>query len=75
MAKAKRVARYVLFPLRCIICGELFHPSRTDAKTCGATCRKRFARAKTSGVSRDFARKLVEMPLPVDVKRSKRKSV
>lgn len=25
----------------CCVCGQEFHPSRADAQTCGARCRKR----------------------------------
>jgi hypothetical protein len=68
MARKTRTPRYVLFPLRCLICGESFHPTRLDARFCGTTCRKRFSRAKVAGDGRDPTR------VPVTAKGAKRKA-
>jgi hypothetical protein len=75
MTRAKRVTRYVLFPLRCLICGDSFHPKRTDAKFCGPTCRKQFSRAKAAGERRDPSREELKMTPAAARKRLKPKPV
>ena len=38
-------------PMLCVVCGEMFTPTRGDAKTCSSRCRQKLYRREQSGTS------------------------